>query len=145
MFVILGAGGIYYVVHLERVPESGRLRFMAVDAATEESMTRASLNQTLNQYRAHVLPARHPTTQFVTSVAKRIVEASNLEGDWHCYVIDDPTRNAFVIGSHIFVFTGILAVTKDRQGLAAVLGHEIAHKMYVCVSAVRLVVISALT
>jgi Zn-dependent protease with chaperone function len=27
----------------------------------------------------------------------------------------------------VFVFTGILQVTKDKHGLAAVLGHEIAH------------------
>jgi Zn-dependent protease with chaperone function len=37
--------------------------------------------------------------------------------------------NAFVLpGGKIFVFTGILRVTADEHGLAAVLGHEIAHQ-----------------
>ncbi|KAJ1936352.1 metalloendopeptidase [Linderina pennispora] len=38
-------------------------------------------------------------------------------------------RNAFVLpGGKVFVFTGILPITKTEDGLAAVLGHEIAHQ-----------------
>lgn len=46
------------------------------------------------------------------------------------YVIDDKkTKNAFVLpGGKIFVFTGILGVSANDNGLATVLGHEIAHQ-----------------
>lgn len=46
------------------------------------------------------------------------------------YVIDDrSTKNAFVLpGGKIFVFTGILPVSANDDGLATVLGHEIAHQ-----------------
>lgn len=46
------------------------------------------------------------------------------------YVIDDKkTKNAFVLpGGKIFVFTGILSVSANDDGLATVLGHEIAHQ-----------------
>ena len=46
------------------------------------------------------------------------------------YVIDDPkTKNAFVLpGGKIFVFTGILPVSANDDGLATVLGHEVAHQ-----------------
>ena len=46
------------------------------------------------------------------------------------YVIDDKeTKNAFVLpGGKIFVFTGILPVSANDDGLATVLGHEIAHQ-----------------
>ena len=46
------------------------------------------------------------------------------------YVIDDKkTKNAFVLpGGKIFVFTGILPVSANDNGLATVLGHEIAHQ-----------------
>jgi len=38
--------------------------------------------------------------------------------------------NAFVIpGGKVFVFTGILPVAKNDDGLAAILGHEIAHTL----------------
>ncbi|EGY13470.1 hypothetical protein VD0004_g8804 [Verticillium dahliae] len=51
--------------------------------------------------------------------------------DWEIRVIDDPnTMNAFVLpGGKVFVHSGILRATRTEAGLAAVLGHEIAHNM----------------
>lgn len=45
-------------------------------------------------------------------------------------MIDDKkTKNAFVLpGGKIFVFTGILPVSANDDGLATVLGHEVAHQ-----------------
>lgn len=45
-------------------------------------------------------------------------------------MIDDKkTKNAFVTpGGKIFVFTGILPVSANDDGLATVLGHEVAHQ-----------------
>ncbi len=50
--------------------------------------------------------------------------------EWEVYVVDDKkTKNAFVLpGGKIFVFTGILPVSLNDDGLATVLGHEIAHQ-----------------
>jgi len=49
--------------------------------------------------------------------------------DWEFNLIEDPdTVNAFCMpGGKIAVYTGLLAITKDENGLAAVVGHEIAH------------------
>lgn len=42
----------------------------------------------------------------------------------------DRIQNAFVIpGGKIFVFSGLLPVTQNEDGLAAVLGHEIGHQV----------------
>jgi Zn-dependent protease with chaperone function len=62
--------------------------------------------------------------------------------EFHRNVIESPEVNAFVLpgtirlvlplllqGGKIFVFTGILKVTQNEAGLAAVLGHEIAHQV----------------
>ena len=41
---------------------------------------------------------------------------------------DDKQANAFALpGGKVAVYTGMLTITRDEAGLAAVLGHEIAH------------------
>ncbi|WVQ93447.1 hypothetical protein IAU59_000521 [Kwoniella sp. CBS 9459] len=172
----VGGGGIYYVTHLERVAETGRLRFMDVDEAQERELGRQTQLSTLSEYSTAVLPANHPTTRRVRAVATRIIESSGLgrvksggemgavegkvpawgggaepdfgeifsgsgpegaraqegkETEWEVYVIDDrKTKNAFVLpGGKIFVFTGILPVSANDDGLATVLGHEVAHQV----------------
>ena len=49
--------------------------------------------------------------------------------DWEYILIDNKkVRNAWCMpGGKIAVYTGILDVTKNNDGLAAVMGHEIAH------------------
>lgn len=48
--------------------------------------------------------------------------------EWELMVVnDDKIINAMTSYGNIVVFTGILPVAKDEQGLAAILGHEIAH------------------
>ena len=49
--------------------------------------------------------------------------------DWEFILIENKNiRNAFCMpGGKIAVFTGILDVTKNENGLAAIMGHEIAH------------------
>ena len=61
-------------------------------------------------------------------------EKSNLEDPtrnfaWEYILIEnDKLRNAWCMpGGKIAVYTGILDVTKNKNGLAAVMGHEIAH------------------
>ncbi|KAI6043130.1 peptidase family M48-domain-containing protein [Pisolithus marmoratus] len=48
--------------------------------------------------------------------------------EWHLLVVNDPkVVNAMATFGNIVVFTGILPICKDEQGLASVLGHEIGH------------------
>ncbi|MBF0613560.1 MAG: M48 family metallopeptidase [Magnetococcales bacterium] len=79
--------------------------------------------------------------QMVQRVGRRIQHAverymteHNLAGQLHGYqwqfaLVDDAkTPNAFCMpGGKIVVYTGILPLTRDEEGLAAVLGHEVAH------------------
>ncbi len=48
--------------------------------------------------------------------------------DWEYILIESKKKNAWCMpGGKIAVYTGILDVTKNKNGLAAVMGHEIAH------------------
>ncbi|KAL4065450.1 peptidase family M48-domain-containing protein [Scleroderma citrinum] len=161
------AGSIYYVAHLEQVPETGRWRFMDISPRFESKLAQAEYAGLLTQFRGKVLPADHPITRHVRRVVTDILYANNLGtlhssephqqssvgggfwGDdpygaarpqttnaspesggkeWNLLVVNDPSIvNAMATFGNIVVFTGILPICKDEQGLAAVLGHEIGH------------------
>ncbi|KAI8052053.1 peptidase family M48-domain-containing protein [Syncephalis plumigaleata] len=126
----LGIGG-YYVTHLETVPMTGRRRFMSMSPENEEKLAKISYNGVMQEFGRNILPPSHPITVFVRRVAERIIQASGMTDlNWEVFVIDSPIPNAFVLpGGKVFVFTGILPMTQDEQGMAAVLGHEIAHQV----------------
>ncbi|MFV0541851.1 MAG: M48 family metallopeptidase [Aestuariibaculum sp.] len=49
---------------------------------------------------------------------------------WEYKLVNDKTVNAWCMpGGKIVVYTGILPVTKSEAGLAAVMGHEVAHAL----------------
>ena len=68
----------------------------------------------------------------VNRVGDRIAAvADKPEYDWEFAVIqEDRVPNAFALpGGKVAVFTGILKYTKDEDGLATVIGHEVAHAL----------------
>ena len=67
------------------------------------------------------------------SIAKYFINNNMIDPttgfDWEYILIDNKkVKNAWCMpGGKIAVYTGILEVTKNTDGLAAVMGHEIAH------------------
>ena len=141
LLVIAGGAGIYYVVHLEQVPATGRWRFLDVSIVDELRMGDQAYQSTMQEYAPQIISNWSSAGQQVNRVAKRIIAAcrdldiQRAEGapetEWTVHVVDDPTqKNAFVLpGGHIFVFTGILPVCANDDGLATVMAHEIAHQL----------------
>lgn len=72
-----------------------------------------------------------PDVDLVRAVAgrlTRVVAEAGAAFDWQVSVVASPQANAFCLpGGKIVVYTGLLPVAKNADGLAAVLGHEIAH------------------
>ena len=127
----LSIGGIYYY-NLEQVPISGRRRFNCISPAREEAMAKSQYQGIMQAYGREILPPSHPDSKMVNKVLQRLIPAAGLEGqNWEVKVIDDPEQmNAFVLpGGKVFVFSGILPICAGEDGLAAVLGHEIAHNV----------------
>ena len=60
---------------------------------------------------------------------KSDIEDPTIGFDWEYILIDDKkVKNAWCMpGGKIAIYTGILDITKNTNGLAAVMGHEIAH------------------
>src|SRR5437016_961998 len=65
----------------------------------------------------------------VRRVGRRIAEATGrTDYQWEFNLIEDKQANAFCLpGGKVAVYTGILPITRDDSGLAAVLGHEVSH------------------
>ena len=136
--IILGTGaggGCFYVYNLEQVPISGRRRFNVLSPENEKKILGdAGYEDLLRQYQGKILPENHPYTQLVAKVVERLLPSTgglDQGTQWAVHVIDDPNeKNAFVVpGGKVFVFSGILSLCQDENGVAAVLGHEIAHNV----------------
>ncbi len=122
-----------YVYNLEPVPITGRRRFNILSPETEKSIMEGGYPQLLQELKGKILPAEHPYTRMVANVVERLLPSvKELAGDeWRVHVINDPKqKNAFVMpGGKVFVFTGLIPICQDEDGLAVVLGHEIAHNV----------------
>ncbi|PLN86335.1 putative peptidase [Aspergillus taichungensis] len=130
VIILVCIGGAFYAYNLEDVEMTGRRRFNCFSHAQELKVGMQSYEELLEENRGHILPYDHPLSQKVDAVLQRLIPVAPLEGaSWRVHVIDDiNTPNAFVLpGGKVFVYTGILPYCQNEDGLAAVLGHEIAH------------------
>lgn len=73
--------------------------------------------------------------QKIASAAERYLTANGYAGyladyRWEYNLVDSKDVNAWCMpGGKIVVYTGILPITKNEAGLAAVMGHEVAHAL----------------
>lgn len=107
-------------------PETGRRQLMIV---SEGEMTSLGLS-TFNQMKKDVPISKDAAANaLVQRVGRRIQSVVNLpNAQWEFVVFESKEANAFCLpGGKIGVYTGILPITKDDAGLAAVMGHEVAH------------------
>tara|TARA_R110000787_G_scaffold17180_2_gene54216 strand:- start:2840 stop:3706 length:867 start_codon:yes stop_codon:yes gene_type:complete len=71
----------------------------------------------------------------ITKAAERYLNANGYQGylkdyRWEYNLVEDAQVNAWCMpGGKIVVYTGILPITKSETGLAAVMGHEVAHAL----------------
>ncbi len=75
-------------------------------------------------------PQAARAVQSVNRVAGRIIDGAGLRNqyDWQVVIVKAREANAFVMpNGKIVVFTGLLPIAKTEAGLAAVIGHEVAH------------------
>ena len=110
----------------ETVPVTGRSQLLLVPEGTEMTMGLDSYQQILAKAKVSSDPRLNDQ---VTRVGRRIAEATGRKDyQWEFKVIEDTQANAFCLpGGKVAVYTGILPITRDDEGLAAVLGHEVAH------------------
>ena len=119
------------------VPVTGRQQLNIV---SNSSVIQMSLKEYDDFLKKHKLSDNEKDTQMVKGVGLRIQKAVEqyfsergmsplLEGyKWEFNLVEDKAVNAWCMpGGKVVVYTGLLPVARDEEGLAVVMGHEIAH------------------
>ena len=119
------------------VPITGRRQLSLLP---ESEMVAMGLTNYSDFLKENTLSTDRTNTTIVQEVGRNISDAvvkyfsdnnmsSQLNGyQWEFNLVEDPTPNAWCMpGGKVVVYTGILPYTKDAEGLATVLSHEIAH------------------
>lgn len=125
-------GAYYYFSHRETVPITGRKQLVDISREQEAQLGYQSYQEILST--ENVVEAG-PQREMVIRVAKRLIEAihrldpkADPGFEWAANLIESDQANAFALpGGKIAVYTGILPVAANENGLAAVMGHEVAH------------------
>jgi len=129
--------GFFVVSGCSRVPLTGRKQAAWIPTGQMHSMSFTQYSQFMQQNRPISGTA---DAQMVKRVGQRISSAvtsylnsKNLQErvkgfKWEYNLVNSPETNAWCMpGGKIAVYTGILPITKTEAGLAAVMGHEVAH------------------
>jgi len=124
--MLFGAALILSLAGCATVPYTERQQFMMVSENQESKIGETLFRQVKTDSKISSDPALNA---LVREVGARISAAAGKKDyNWEFIVIDDPTANAFALpGGKVAFHTGIMPISKDADGVAAVMGHEVAH------------------
>ena len=108
------------------VPGTGRKQLLLLSQAEEHKMGLEAWDQIKGKEK---LSQDAAANALVKKVGARLAAAVNDKSfQWEFVVFESDQANAFCLpGGKIAIYSGILPITKDEDGLAVVMGHEIAH------------------
>lgn len=129
---------VAFIIACKTVPITGRKQMNLLPESQLMGMAATNYSQFLSQN--PVLPASDPRVQQVQRVGQKIADATTrylrqkgasdrVAGfKWSFNVVNDNTVNAWCMpGGRIVFYTGILPICQDEDGIAVVMGHEVAH------------------
>ena len=116
----------YYFSHQEEVPLTGRKQLVDLSREQEAALGLESYRQILGQSQ---LVAGGAEVETIREIGRRLAAVSDDPGfEWEFNLIASDQANAFALpGGKVAVYSGLLPITQNEDGLAAVMGHEIAH------------------
>lgn len=126
VLLILGYAGFFYLTNRETVPLTGRSQVVDLSREEETALGVQSYREILSQ--SQVVPSG-PTVDQIRRIGRRLAKVSEDPGfRWEFNLIQSNQANAFALpGGKVAIYSGILPVAKNEDGLAVIMGHEIAH------------------
>jgi predicted Zn-dependent protease len=136
--IIFGLLLISFITACSTVPFTGRKQLSLVDDTSLRQEAALAYTQFLKSPQTSVITGTADANE-VQRVGQRISRAittyfnnngmgNEYNFDWQFTLVKDNNINAWCMpGGKVAIFSGILPVTANESGLAAVMGHEIAH------------------
>ena len=139
MLLFAAGAAFYYFANQETVLITGRKQLRTMKPAQEIQLGLQSYQQILADNGDAVLTSG-PVVDAVNEIGVKLarqaegmmVEETGKETgfDWAFNVIESPQANAFALpGGYTAVYTGLIPIAENEDGLAVVMGHEIAHAL----------------
>jgi predicted Zn-dependent protease len=125
--VLFGAFFLWYwFSHQEEVPLTGRKQLVDLSREQEAALGLQSYQQILSQSQ---IVQSGSDVDMVREIGRRLAAVAEDPGfEWEFNVIASDQANAFALpGGKVAVYTGLIPVAQNADGLAVVMGHEIAH------------------
>lgn len=123
-----GYFGYYYLSNQETVPLTGRTQLVDMDRQQEMQLGLQSWQQIEQDSQ---IIEHGENAQIIRDVGKRIAAAASEQDpgfDWEFNLIQSDQVNAFCLpGGKVAFYTGILPIAESVDGVAVIMGHEIAH------------------
>jgi len=127
----IGAG-VYYFMNQEEVPFTGRQQLRTMEPEQEMQLGLLSYEQILADNRQNLVNSG-PVVEETREIGRRLAKAAANEDpgfDWAFNVIESDQANAFALpGGYTAVYTGLIPIAENTDGLAVVMGHEIGHAL----------------
>lgn len=116
----------FYASNREEVPLTGRTQLVDMSLEQEMALGLQSYREILSQSR---VVSQGEAVDAVRAVGRRLAAVSEDPGfAWEYNLIDSDQANAFALpGGKVAIYSGIIPVAKNIDGLAVIMGHEIAH------------------
>lgn len=129
IFMLLSATALSFLASCSSVPYTGRNQLVLISPDQEKGLGLQAYQETLKKSK---LSDDQEKVALVRRVGQRLAKAADKpEFEWEFNLIeDDKMINAWCLpGGKVAIYTGILPVTQDEEGMAVVMGHEIAHAL----------------
>ena len=130
MLLFAIGAAVYYFANQETVPYTGRKQLRTMDVDAEMQLGLDSYRQILSDNK---VVQSGPVVDAVNTIGAKIARAAS-DSDpgfqWAFNVIESDQVNAFALpGGYTAVYTGIIPVAENEDGLAVIMGHEVAHAL----------------
>ena len=114
------------VVACQTTPVTGRSALILMSFGQEVALGAQAYEEMLDK---ETISTDGRLNAILKRVGERIAAASDMPDlDWEFKLIDSKQKNAFALpGGKVAFYKGILEVCKNEAGIAAVMGHEVAH------------------